>query len=89
MAGKSKRKPHASTGPQPLPILASVLRTTMDELVMAGVQVDVAAPPGLLAFRIRGWGKCPNAACGAFAPAQWITDSGCPECQPILAGEPG
>lgn len=89
MAAKSKRKPRETTGPQPLPILASMLRATLDELVMAGVQVDVAAPAGMLAFRVRGWGRCPNPACAAFAPLQWITQTGCPECEPILAQEPG
>lgn len=88
MAVKSKsQRGRANTGSQPLPILASMLRVTMEELVQAGVQVEAATTPSLLAFRIHGWGMC--AGCGAFAPSPWLTNTGCPECHASVGATAG
>lgn len=79
MGAKSKAKPR-STGIIATPVLMDMLSVTIDNLINAGFSVLTGNQRAGFTVHIEGVYRC--GACAKLVPVQFITDTGCVNCQP-------
>lgn len=79
MAGKSKAKPK-STGIIATPVLMDMLSVTIDNLVNAGYVVLTGNQRAGFTVHVEGVYRC--GFCGKLVPTQFVTNTGCVNCQP-------
>lgn len=79
MGAKSGTK-RRSTGIIATPILMDTLKATLDNLVNAGFVVRAGNTHAGFAVHVDSVHQC--GICAKFVPAQFMTDTGCVNCQP-------